>query len=102
MHLPSTNGNWTTGDGVHLARDIGASLVSMEHVQVHPTGIIDPKNPTSTSKFLAAEAIRAGGALLINQKGNRFVNELGLRDQVTKGIFDNCESLPESDKQIFS
>jgi len=100
--LPSTNGNWTTGDGVYLAREISAELVGMEYVQVHPTGIIDPKAPYLRNKFLAAEAIRAGGAILVNQKGHRFVNELGLRDHVTAAIFEHCTELPESNGQIFS
>jgi len=96
-HFPSTNGDWSTGDGVHLARRVSAALTGMEHVQVHPTGIIDPKQPTATNKFLAAEAIRAGGAILVNQRGERFVNELGLRDHVTEAIFQACDTLPESE-----
>ncbi len=65
------------------ARDIGAKLVDnyMQHVQVHPTGFIDPKEPRE--KTLAAECLRASGALLINEQGHRFTNELGHRDDVT-------------------
>lgn len=102
LRIPSTNGNFTTGDGIHLAREISAALVHMDQIQIHPTGIIDPSAPQSKNKFLAAEAIRASGAILINQEGKRFVNELGLRDEVTNAIFTNCKELPDSDGQIFA
>ena len=52
-NLPSTNGNWTTGDGVHLARAISVDVTGMEYVQVHPTGIVDPQQPNLLNKFLA-------------------------------------------------
>jgi len=79
----TTNGHWAQGEGMLCARDIGAKLVDMEYVQVHPTGFIDPKDPTAREKTLAAECLRAAGALLLNEKGHRFVNELGHRDDVT-------------------
>ena len=41
-HLRSTNGNFATGDGIKIAREIGAGTVDMEMVQVHPTGFSDP------------------------------------------------------------
>uniref|UniRef100_A0A915DW92 FAD-dependent oxidoreductase 2 FAD binding domain-containing protein n=1 Tax=Ditylenchus dipsaci TaxID=166011 RepID=A0A915DW92_9BILA len=43
MGLPTTNGAFATGDGVKMARAMGAAVVGMEHVQVHPTAFIDPK-----------------------------------------------------------
>lgn len=91
-NLPSTNGDWTTGDAIHFSRKIGAGLTLMDQVQIHPTGIIDPKNPNATNKFLAAEAIRAVGGILVNSRAKRFVNELGLRDYVTQSIFDQKDS----------
>ena len=51
-------------------------------------GIVDPKDPLNPTKFLAPEALRGCGGLLLNQKGERFVNELGLRDHVTGKIFE--------------
>lgn len=36
--FPTTLGPQTTGDGVKLARDLGAGLVDMDRVQLHPTG----------------------------------------------------------------
>ena len=41
-HLRSTNGNFATGDGIKIARDIGADTIDLEMVQVHPTGFSDP------------------------------------------------------------
>jgi succinate dehydrogenase/fumarate reductase flavoprotein subunit len=47
---------------------------------------VDPNNPTSPTKFLAPEALRAYGAVLLNGNGKRFVDELTLRDRVTAAI----------------
>lgn len=82
-NLPTTNGPWTTGDGMQIAKSSGAGLVDMRHVQVHPTGFVDQTKPHEREKTLAAECLRAAGALLINKDGHRFVNELGHRDDVT-------------------
>eukprot|EP01083_Nonionella_stella_P164440 544241_1 len=82
-HLSTTNGHWANGEGMLVANDIGAKLVGMQHVQIHPTGFIDPADPKAREKTLAAECLRAAGALLINQEGHRFTNELGHRDDVT-------------------
>lgn len=48
-----------------MARAMGAAVVDMQYIQVHPTSFIDPKNPTDKSKFLAAEALRGKGAILV-------------------------------------
>ena len=56
----------------------------MDQVQVHPTGFVDPKDPGAKTKFLAAEALRGVGGVLIDQDGARFVNELERRDFVTE------------------
>jgi len=66
-----------------VAQKIGAKLVDMECIQVHPTGFVDPAKPNEHEKTLAAEALRAAGGLILNEKGRRFVNELGHRDDVT-------------------
>ena len=52
-------------------------------LQIHPTGFIDVEKPHEREKTLAAECLRAAGALLINEQGHRFTNELGHRDDVT-------------------
>jgi len=51
--LPTTNGPWTTGDGMLFAEAAGAELVDMECVQVHPTGFVDPKDPTAHEKNIS-------------------------------------------------
>jgi hypothetical protein len=95
--LPSTNGNFATGDGVKVAQEIGAELSLMDKVQVHPTGFVDPKDPNNPTKWLGPEALRASGGILLNAKGERFVNELGLRDHVTHEIFKNCKPMKLAD-----
>jgi succinate dehydrogenase/fumarate reductase flavoprotein subunit len=87
--LPTTNGEHSTGDGHKLALSIGASAVDLEKVQVHPTGLVDPKEPDAKVKFLAAEALRGVGGLLLDNTGKRFVDELQHRDYVTGKIWEN-------------
>ncbi|KAI1730621.1 FAD binding domain-containing protein [Ditylenchus destructor] len=94
MDLPTTNGPFATGDGVKMARGMGAAVVGMEHVQVHPTAFVDPKNPAANTKFLAAEALRGKGAILLNEKGERLGNELGRRDYLTSQIYKLCSKNP--------
>ena len=53
--LPSTNGTHATGDGQKMVMAIGGNGIDMDKVQVHPTGLVDPKDPDSKWKFLAAE-----------------------------------------------
>ncbi|CEM38762.1 unnamed protein product [Vitrella brassicaformis CCMP3155] len=89
--LPATSGTFATGDGIKMARSLGASLIDMDKVQVHPTGFLHPSSPTSPQKFLAPELLRGLGAMLLNPKtGERFVNELERRDVVTEAIFRTC------------
>jgi succinate dehydrogenase/fumarate reductase flavoprotein subunit len=59
FHLSSTNGTHATGDGQKMLMAIGANGIDMDKVQVHPTGLVDPKDPTSKWKFLAAEGTLA-------------------------------------------
>jgi flavocytochrome c len=87
--LPTTNGDHCTGDGQKLAMAIGASAIDLEKVQVHPTGLVDPKEPDAKVKFLAAEALRGVGGLLLDNTGKRFVDELQHRDYVTGKIWEN-------------
>ena len=53
----TTNGQHATGDGQKMLMAIGANAIDMDKVQVHPTGLIDPKDPGSKWKFLAAEGM---------------------------------------------
>eukprot|EP01111_Echinosteliopsis_oligospora_P004256 TRINITY_DN167_c0_g1_i1.p1 TRINITY_DN167_c0_g1~~TRINITY_DN167_c0_g1_i1.p1 ORF type:complete len:650 (+),score=186.82 TRINITY_DN167_c0_g1_i1:66-1952(+) len=88
-YLPTTNGDHCTGDGIKMAVDIGANTTDLEWVQVHPTGLVDLKEPDAKVKFLAAEALRGVGGLLLNSDGDRFCNELGHRDYVTGEMWKN-------------
>lgn len=87
--LPTTNGDHCTGDGQKLAMSIGAHGIDLEKVQVHPTGLVDPKDPDAKVKFLAAEALRGVGGLLLDNEGHRFVDELQHRDFVTAKMWEN-------------
>ncbi|KAG2230513.1 hypothetical protein INT48_008318 [Thamnidium elegans] len=82
-NLSTTNGDHCTGDGIKMAAAVGANTIDLEKVQVHPTGLVDPNEPDAKVKFLAAEALRGCGGLLLNADGDRFCDELGHRDYVT-------------------
>ncbi|KAJ4345777.1 Osmotic growth protein [Didymosphaeria variabile] len=81
--LSTTNGAHATGDGHKMLMSVGAQGIDMDKVQVHPTGLVDPKDPTAKTKFLAAEALRGEGGILLNSKGKRFCDDLGHRDYVS-------------------
>ncbi|KAI0126900.1 flavocytochrome c [Xylariales sp. AK1849] len=81
--LATTNGAHATGDGQKMVMAIGGNGIDMDKVQVHPTGLVDPKDPGSKWKFLAAEALRGEGGILLNADGDRFCDDLGHRDYVS-------------------
>jgi len=81
--LPTTNGDYSTGDGIKMVASIGGNTIDLDKVQVHPTGLVDPNEPEAKVKFLAAEALRGVGGLLVDNEGKRFCDELGTRDYVT-------------------
>merc|ERR1712100_243729 len=89
LHLPTTNGEHCTGDAIKMGESIGAKSVDLEWVQVHPTGLVKPDDPDAKVKFLAAEALRGVGGLVLDANGNRFANELGRRDYVTGEMWKN-------------
>jgi succinate dehydrogenase / fumarate reductase flavoprotein subunit len=88
-----TSNSWeTTGHGYALAFDAGAGLQDMEMVQFHPTGMVRPE---SAAGMLVTEAVRSEGGILLNNKGERFMErydskrlELGARDLVAKAIYN--------------
>ncbi|RMZ84614.1 hypothetical protein DV737_g1111, partial [Chaetothyriales sp. CBS 132003] len=86
--LSTTNGSHATGDGHKMVMAIGGNDIDMDKVQVHPTGLVDPKEPNAKTKFLAAEALRGEGGLLINSDGERFVDELQHRDYVSNKLWE--------------
>ncbi|KAF8186057.1 FAD binding domain-containing protein [Mycena galopus ATCC 62051] len=86
LALATTNGDHATGDGLRLALAAGAAACDLAHVQVHPTGFVDPAAPGAKTKFLAAEALRGAGGLLLDAQGARFVKEVERRDVVTAAM----------------
>jgi L-aspartate oxidase len=85
----TTNPVVATGDGFALAHRAGVTLADMEFVQFHPTALDTPENPLQ----LISEAVRGEGAVLVNDRGERFMvkrhrlAELAPRDVVARGIF---------------
>lgn len=79
----TTNQPGATGDGIALAEKIGAKLVDMDQVQIHPTVQQDTDHA-----YLIGEAVRGEGAILVNRDGQRFVNELDTRKKVSGAIDD--------------
>ena len=80
----TTNHKGATGGGIALLQHIGADTVDMGEIQIHPT-------VEQNTSYLISESIRGGGAILVNQKGNRFFNEMETRDKVSAQII----ALPE-------
>ncbi|MCD2177892.1 L-aspartate oxidase [Rhizobium sp. C1] len=83
----STNPAGNFGQGVMLAARAGAELCDMEFVQFHPTALATPRRPLA----LVSEAVRGEGALLLNERGERFLAdtpgaELAPRDVVARAI----------------
>ena len=72
----TTNAPGATGDGIEMAQAVGAALVDIEQIQLHPT-------VEQTTSMLITESVRGDGAILVNQSGHRFTNELLTRDAVS-------------------
>jgi succinate dehydrogenase/fumarate reductase flavoprotein subunit len=87
--LSTTNGPHCTGDGLKFCSAAGAGLSDMDVMQVHPTGLVDPRDPDNKTKYLAAEALRGAGGILLNRDGFRFCDDLGHRDYVSGMMWKN-------------
>ena len=72
----TTNAPGATGDGIVMAQAVGAALVDIEQIQLHPT-------VEQTTSMLITESVRGDGAILVNQGGKRLTNELLTRDAVS-------------------
>lgn len=79
----------STGDGIKLAEHVGAKTVDMMYVQVNPTGLVDPADPTNRVKIIASESLRGDGGIIIDKYGNRFVNEVAKRDFLSSEVMKN-------------
>lgn len=83
LYEHSTNFPSLTGDALKIARKHGIRLDHLDYVQIHPTSLYTKKPGRS---FLISESTRGEGAILLNGKGERFVDELLPRDVVSKAI----------------
>lgn len=79
----STNYPQLTGDACYIATQHGIACEHLDYVQIHPTGLASPQ-PGRT--FLISESCRGEGAVLLNQAGERFTDELQPRDVVAAAI----------------
>lgn len=77
----TTNHKGATGSGIMILEKLGAGTVDMKEIQIHPT-------VEQTTSYLISESIRGGGAILVSQNGERFVNELDTRDKVSAEIIN--------------
>jgi L-aspartate oxidase len=75
----TTNPPGSVGEGVAMAHRAGAAVADLEFVQFHPTAL-------AGSSLLLSEALRGDGALLLDERGERFVEELAPRDVVARAI----------------
>ena len=72
----TTNAAGIQGQGIEMAEAIGAATVDMDQIQIHPT-------VEANTAALITEGLRGDGAILINEEGKRFIDEVGTRDVVS-------------------
>ena len=72
----TTNAPGIQGQGIEMAEAIGAATVDMDQIQIHPT-------VEANTAALITEGLRGDGAILINEEGKRFIDEVGTRDVVS-------------------
>ena len=92
----STNYKHLTGDAIALALKYGIKLQHIDYIQIHPTTLY---TENEGREFLISESVRGEGAILLNNKGERFVNELLPRDVVANAIF--AEMKKEGSKHVW-
>lgn len=84
----STNYRHLTGDALAIALKYDIKLKNIDYIQIHPTTLYTKKHGR---EFLISESVRGEGAILLNSKGERFVNELLPRDVVADAIFEEMK-----------
>ena len=82
----TTNHAGATGDGIAMAKELGAAFVDMEQIQTHPT-----VNPDTQTMY--TEGVRGNGAILVNKEGKRFIDELETRDVVSAAILEQTDGI---------
>ena len=81
----TTNAPGINGDGIVMAQELGAAVVDMKQIQIHPTVQYD-------SSSLITEGLRGDGAILVNTEGKRFIDEVLARDVVSKAEIEQPNS----------
>ena len=78
----TTNPAESTGDGLAMALRAGVAVADLEFVQFHPTALHHPSAP----RPLLSEALRGHGAVVRDAKGERFVDEMVTRDELSRAM----------------
>ena len=84
----STNYPHITGDAFALSIKHGVELENINYIQIHPTTLYSKKEGR---RFLISESVRGEGAVLLNENGERFTDELHPRDVVTNAIVEEMK-----------
>ena len=79
--MASSNQPGATGEGMLLAEQVGAELIHMDQVQIHPS-------LGANTNILVTEASRGAGAIMVNREGKRFIDELTTRDLASAAILE--------------
>jgi len=91
LHLanyPTTNHYGATGDGLIMAYHVGANLIDLDTIQIHPTGDAYPEPLVG---ILSTEKIRGLGAIPLNKYGDPFVFPLEPRDVESATFIQECK-----------
>ena len=88
LYKHSTNFPHLTGDSLAIAIKNNIRLKNINYIQIHPTTLYTEKKGRA---FLISESVRGEGAILLDAKGERFIDELLPRDVVTKGILEQMK-----------
>jgi fumarate reductase flavoprotein subunit len=75
----TTNADGIQGQGLDMAVEVGAKTVDLDQIQIHPTVHVDEGG----NAHLITEGLRGDGAILVNQNGERFYDEVSTRDKVS-------------------